>query len=134
MAILTSTVNAQVYIEILDTFLIASIEKKFGDNVIFQDDNASWYRAKSVKAFLQERHINSMTWPANSPDLNPVENLWWKLKKLVHDKAPSCKADLSTAIQQSWNQLDEAYCFSLVKSMPQRIQAVIKARGGATKY
>ncbi len=39
-------------------------------------------------------------------------------KKLVHGKAPSCKADLSTDIQESWNQLDEEYCFSLVKSMP----------------
>ncbi len=53
---------------------IPSIEKKFGDDAIFQDDNASCHRAKSVKAFLQERHINSMTWPANSPDLNPIEN------------------------------------------------------------
>uniref|UniRef100_A0A672STN9 Tc1-like transposase DDE domain-containing protein n=1 Tax=Sinocyclocheilus grahami TaxID=75366 RepID=A0A672STN9_SINGR len=60
MAILISTVNAQVYIEILDTFLIPSIEKKLGD-VIFQDDNASCHREKSVKAFLQERHITSMT-------------------------------------------------------------------------
>uniref|UniRef100_A0A672T8Q8 Tc1-like transposase DDE domain-containing protein n=1 Tax=Sinocyclocheilus grahami TaxID=75366 RepID=A0A672T8Q8_SINGR len=74
MAILTSTVNAQMYIEILDTFLIPSIEKTFGDNdVIFQDDNASCHRAKSVEAFLQERDINSMTWPANNPDLNPIE-------------------------------------------------------------
>lgn len=81
MTILTSTVNGQVYIEILDTFLIPLIEKKFGDDVIFQDDNASWHRAKIVKAFLQERHINSMTWPANSLDLNPIGNLWWKLKK-----------------------------------------------------
>lgn len=133
MTILTSTVNGQVYIEILDTFLIPLIEKKFGDDVIFQDDNASWHRAKIVKAFLQERHINSMTWPANSLDLNPIGNLWWKLKKLVHDKAPSCKADLSTVIREGWNQLDEEYCFSLVKSMLQRIQAVTKARGGPTK-
>ena len=75
-----------------------------------------------------------MTWPANSPDLNPIENLWWKLKKIVHDKAPSCKADLSTAIGESWNQLDEEYCCSLLKFLSQRIQAVIKAQGGVTKY
>uniref|UniRef100_A0A8C9V626 Tc1-like transposase DDE domain-containing protein n=1 Tax=Scleropages formosus TaxID=113540 RepID=A0A8C9V626_SCLFO len=96
--------------------------------IMTSDDNASCHRAKSVKDFLQERHINSMTWPANSPDLNPIENLWWKLKKLVNDKAPPCKADLLMAIRESWNQTDEEYCFSLVKSMPQRIQAIIKAR------
>uniref|UniRef100_A0A8C1VER9 Uncharacterized protein n=1 Tax=Cyprinus carpio TaxID=7962 RepID=A0A8C1VER9_CYPCA len=93
---------------------------KFGDDVIFQDDNASCHGAKTKQQ--------------NSLDLNPIENVCWKWKKLVHDKALSCKADLSTAIEESWNQLDEEYCFSLVNSMPQRIQAVLKARGGATKY
>ena len=54
-------------------------------------------------------------------------------EEMVHDKATSCKANLSTAIRESWNQLDEEYGYSLVKSMSQRIQGVIKARGGATK-
>ena len=53
---------------------------------------------------------------------------------MVHDKAPTCKADLTTAIRESWSQIDEEYCLSLIKSMPQRLQAVTKARGGATKY
>uniref|UniRef100_A0A3Q2ZAS5 Tc1-like transposase DDE domain-containing protein n=1 Tax=Kryptolebias marmoratus TaxID=37003 RepID=A0A3Q2ZAS5_KRYMA len=92
------------------------------------------HRAKTVKTFLEERHIRSMSWPANSLDLNPIENLWWKLNKMVHDKAPTCKADLATAIRESWSQIAEQYCLSLIKSMPQRLQAVIKARGGATKY
>uniref|UniRef100_A0A8B9JPA9 Transposase Tc1-like domain-containing protein n=1 Tax=Astyanax mexicanus TaxID=7994 RepID=A0A8B9JPA9_ASTMX len=76
MTVVNSSINAQVYIDILDSFLIPSIEQMFGDNeIIFQDDNASCHRAKTVKAFLGERHIQSMSWPANSPDLNPIENL-----------------------------------------------------------
>uniref|UniRef100_A0A3Q3AFG1 Tc1-like transposase DDE domain-containing protein n=1 Tax=Kryptolebias marmoratus TaxID=37003 RepID=A0A3Q3AFG1_KRYMA len=59
-------------------------------------------RAKTVKAFLGERHIQSMSWPANSPDLNSIKNLWWRLKKMVHKKAPTCKADLATAIKEIW--------------------------------
>uniref|UniRef100_A0A8C5EQQ3 Tc1-like transposase DDE domain-containing protein n=1 Tax=Gouania willdenowi TaxID=441366 RepID=A0A8C5EQQ3_GOUWI len=96
--------------------------------------NTSKSLLKTAKTFLEERHIGSMSWPANSPDLNPTENLWWKLKKMAHDKAPSCKADLATAIRESWNRIDEGYCLSLVKFMPQRPQAVIKTRGGALKY
>uniref|UniRef100_A0A3B1IEA9 Tc1-like transposase DDE domain-containing protein n=1 Tax=Astyanax mexicanus TaxID=7994 RepID=A0A3B1IEA9_ASTMX len=117
MTVVNSTINAQVYIDILDSFLIPSIEQMFGDNeIIFQDDNASCHRAKTVKAFLGERHIQSMSWPANSPVLNPIENLWWKLKKMVHKKAPTCKADLATAIKESWHQIDAEYCLSLIKS------------------
>uniref|UniRef100_A0A3Q3AU23 Tc1-like transposase DDE domain-containing protein n=1 Tax=Kryptolebias marmoratus TaxID=37003 RepID=A0A3Q3AU23_KRYMA len=124
MAVITSSINAQVYIDILDTFLIPSVERMFGDDeIIFQDDNASCLRAKTVGTFLEERHMRSMSWLANSPDLNPIKNLWWKLKKMVHDKAPTCKTYLTTALRESWSQI----------SMPQRLQAVIKARGGATK-
>lgn len=81
--------------------------------------------------FLQESLINSMTQPANSPDLNPIEDLCWKLKIMIHDKTPSCKADLSCAIWDTWNLIDD---FSLVKSMPQRTPALRKASGGTAKH
>uniref|UniRef100_A0A672GWU0 Tc1-like transposase DDE domain-containing protein n=1 Tax=Salarias fasciatus TaxID=181472 RepID=A0A672GWU0_SALFA len=68
----------------------------------------SGHRAKTVKVFPGERRIQSMSWPADSPDLNPNENLWWKLKKKkLHSKAPTCKDDLETAIEESWQQIDE---------------------------
>ena len=59
-------------------FSIPSIENRFGDNeVIFQDDNAYFHRAKKIKAFFtgKAHKINNMI---SSPDLNPIENLWWK--------------------------------------------------------
>lgn len=103
-------------------FLTSLIENRLcDDEVIFHEDKASCHRAKSVQAFLWERHINSMTLPANSPDPNPNENLWWK-------------AYLSNVIQENWSKLDGEYHFSSVKSVPQRIQAAIKAQGYATKY
>ena len=81
-------------------FLIASIKGGFGDaGVIVQDDNASCHRAKSFQTFLQERHINLMTLQENSLDLNQIF-------LIIHDKAPSCKADLSTAIQECLNLID----------------------------
>uniref|UniRef100_A0A8C5DN38 Tc1-like transposase DDE domain-containing protein n=1 Tax=Gouania willdenowi TaxID=441366 RepID=A0A8C5DN38_GOUWI len=66
--------------------------------------------------------MGSMSWLANSPDLNPIEILWWKWKKLVHNKVSSCNADLAPAIRESWSWIDEEFCLSLVKSTPQRLQ------------
>ena len=63
-----------LYSETPDNFLIPSREFQFGDNeIIFQDDNVT--RKKGSETFLLERHITSWLRPANSPDLNPVENL-----------------------------------------------------------
>ena len=60
--------------EILDNFLISVIENLFGDEVIFQDDNASCHQAKGIQNCLQRMRIKSMTWPVNSPDINPIKN------------------------------------------------------------
>lgn len=135
LAVVKTTVNSQIYIDILDHFLIPSIDNAFGDeDVVFQDDNASCHRAKCVRDFLADRQIATMDWPANSPDLNPIENMWMKLKKLVQAKSPLCKDDLIIAIRECWKEMDINYCQSLIRSMPARIKAVIKARGGVTKY
>lgn len=60
MAIITSTVKAQDYTQISDTFLIPLIESKIDDDddAIFQNDNGSCYRGKSIQAFLQGRNIS----------------------------------------------------------------------------
>ena len=53
----TSTINAHVYTEILDNFFLPSVKNWFGDEVIFQDNNASCHRANRIKVYLQKRHI-----------------------------------------------------------------------------
>lgn len=92
-----------------------AIENRFGDDtVIFR--MRMHLAIEGITVFLQKKNISSMTWSANSLDINPNENLWWKWKnKLIHDKAPSCIADLSTAFHGSLNQLDE--CSAITESL-----------------
>ena len=69
--VVKTTVNSQIYVDILDHFLIPSIHNSFGDeDVVLQDDNASCYRAKCVKDFFADRQIVTINWPANTPNLN----------------------------------------------------------------
>lgn len=136
LCILYQNVNSESYIHILENFLIPSIEVWFEDspNFIFQDDNASCHRSKAVKDYLRHNGIKTMYWPANSPDLNPIENLWAKVKLLINEKKPTNKEDLRHAIRQSWEEISPTNCKDLIESMPKRIKEVIRKRGAATKY
>lgn len=87
MAVITPSRNAQVCFDFWGNFLI---ERTFGNDImIFQDDDPSSHRAKTVKAFLEERHTRSILWLANSVALNQAKDLCLKLKKMVNDKLES---------------------------------------------
>ena len=73
-------------------------------------------------------------WPSQSPDLNPIENLWSILDSNLKDRRPQSKAELFQVLQEGWNRLDVDLLRRLVESMPRRIQAVIDANGYMTKY
>ena len=78
----------------------------------------------------------SLEWPPNSPDLNPIEHIWYLLKVTIQNMQhrPKTALDLAVAIKKVWEELNENVFNRLVESMPSRIAAVINAKGGNTKY
>ena len=90
---------------------------------------------KSLLSFWSRRKFKSWTGLENSPDLNPIENLWTVLKDKVSEKQPASAKELVDTIKAVWvHESSAEYCRSLVESMPKCLEAIIKAKGGPTKY
>ncbi len=76
LCFLKSTVNAAIYQEILEHFILPSTDKLYGDaDFIFQQDLTPAHTVKGTKSWFNDHGVTVLDWPANSPDLNPIENL-----------------------------------------------------------
>lgn len=75
-------------------------------------------------------------WPANSPDLNPIEHLWNYIKDRLKEypEAPRGMLELWERVQEIWDRIPSKVCQDLIASMPRRMEAVIRAKGKHTKY
>ena len=90
---------------------------------------------QSIQVLLPDEHnIKRLDWPANSPDLNPIENVWALLKGRVANRRPGNLDELELTIKQEWNALTRDYAFSLISSMPSRLKQVIERDGDAVDY
>ena len=111
---------------------------------IFMQDNAPCHKAAEVLEFLKENHVPIMEWLPQSPDLNPIENLWVEFKAAFHkrftelfnhpSKSLEARYRYGEVMQQVWYELGYELVEKLISSMPERVQAVIDANGGWTKY
>ena len=104
----------------------------------FQQDNAPCHKARNISNWFLE-HDNEFTvlkWPPQSPDLNPIEHLWDVVERELRalDVHPSNLHQLQDAILSIWANISKECYQHLVESMPRRIKAVLKAKGGPTPY
>lgn len=107
-----------------------------GDDFLLMHDNARCHTARVTTEYLEEVGIATLDWPALSPDLNPIEHVWDELKRKVRSRtpAPSCLNELKAALIEDWEGIPQESIQKLIRSMKNRLRAVIRARGGNTKY
>ena len=130
--------DADVYCEILETPLKDTLNY-WGfsfNNVIFQQDNDPKHTSKKAQKWLDDNEVDRLDWPAQSPDLNPIEHLWHhlKLKLSMYERKAKGIHELWERCDKEWNSITKETCRRYVESMPALVQAVLKAKGGHTNY
>lgn len=131
--------NAQGYLSIIADQVHPFMSMVYsGGDGYFQQDNAPCHKAGIVLRWFEEHdgEFNLLRWPAQSPDLNPIENLWDEIERALRqmDPVPSNLQELASAVQRAWSGIPSTTYQHLIESMPRRIKAVIRAKGGPTAY
>ena len=98
-------------------------------------DNDGRHQMDVFKNFIKKYRIHPLTpWPSNSPDLNPIENIFAWMKQYVENQLPSTEATLRQAIIDAFNNLSVGHFANLIDSMETRLKAVVKSKGSRINY
>lgn len=128
------TMDRFMYRDILKNVMLPYVEEQMPLRFQFQQDNDPKHSSKLVKEFFNVEQIPVLKWPSQSPDLNPIENLWEIVDRSLRTRNYSNKDDLFASLQEKWSNLDMGIINNLIESMPRRCQAVIENNGYFTKY
>ena len=134
-------VNGEVYKKLLADKLLPACRDlmaghvQCGEKWVFQQDGAPAHTAGHVQTFLQQQQdFDLMEWPANSPDLSWIENIWALVSNRLNRRDNVTAQNFREAIFEEWDQVTNDDLMKSYLSMPKRMTTCIKAQGGHTGY
>jgi transposase len=138
MYIFNENMDAKKLRAILDTHLLPSVRLYFQEDPpepwSLMHDNAPQHKSQAVRKWLHDHGVTVLVMPPYSPDLNPIENLWYELARRVEKWNALTMEALQDAIAEEWKKTDVLFLSKLAKSMPARCKAVIEMQGDHTLY
>lgn len=136
--IFEENLTGELYKKILKRTILPAANHIFGNNpwTLLQDNDPK-HTSGTVTSFLdsnQVKYFPKDDWPPNSPDFNIMENVWAMLLDSINKHPPRTTAQLKRQLRYQWKNLAQEKISSAVNSMPRRLRAAQKAKGGYTKY
>ena len=126
--------NSDVYINILKRY-IPKIKELVQDPFIIIRDNASYHCSQQTKEWIKKNKVKEiLDWPPNSPDLNPIENVWGIIKRELQKENISKRSILINRIKEIYENIPYKYIENIVESFVTRLQRCIDLEGDRTGY
>jgi hypothetical protein len=132
-------IDAEKYQQFIIPRVQTFLEAQDGPNdYVFQQDGASSHTAFSTRMLLRCLGIETLQWPARSPDLSPIENVWFQMKSWIEVNYPNLERlslrALRQAIEAAWEAIDPEWLRRLAHTMPERLRMVIANGGGRINF
>lgn len=137
VCIFEGIMDASLYCEILDKTLMPFIQEKFPSPTVhrFMQDNDPKHTSRAAKAFFASNNINWWPTPPESPDMNPIENIWHELKEFIRREIkPKTKQELIEGILQFWDTVDVCKCCRYINHLKKVLPRAIEVSGEPTGY
>lgn len=130
------TLTAARYVEDILEQYVVPFAPFIGEEFLLLQDNARPHVAGVVEEYLAEVGINVLPMPAKSPDINVIEHVWDMLKRRLRARVqrPTTLRELEMALREEWERIPQEYIVRVIQSMPRRLNEIVRARGGVTRY
>ena len=131
-------IDAREYIQLLRDYLLPEIQEYLEagfEDMVFMQDNAQAHTSPITIGFLERNDVDYLEWPPQSPDLNPIELVWAKLKSNLYklEDRPRNKTNITREFFNLWENLEDDYRQILTEAVPERLEKVIKNKGNVIK-
>ena len=137
LKIVNGNMNSDKYIEFLDDCLWPVVARHFANRRwTFQEDTVPCHVYLRSNQWKQDNNVYTLPWPAQSADINIIENVWKVFKHRVQRRTNEIRnaGDFERAVRDIWSGLPLHYIQNLYYSLPRRVRCVLRIRGHITKY
>ncbi|KHJ77910.1 hypothetical protein OESDEN_22470 [Oesophagostomum dentatum] len=127
-------VDSKIFCEILHDFYLPFASSVYGGNCHLAHDNDPKHKSRFTQEWLSKNNIVCLDWPPESPDLNPIENVWHQMKEFIRNEVkPKNKDELVNGVKYFWSEkMTRVRCKKYVRHIFDVINKVIEVHGGRT--